>query len=127
MDMNAVCWFEIYVDDMQRAIAFYEQVFNLALTRLDSPEQKEFPQPEMWAFPMGERPGATGAICKMEGVKAGGNSTLVYFSCEDCAVEESRVEKAGGKVLVPKMAIGEHGFISIVMDSEGNNIGLHCK
>jgi len=126
MNSNAVCWFEIYVDDMSRAKAFYESVLNQALTRLDNPNTlKDFPQPEMWAFPMEERPGASGAICKMEGVSAGGNSTLVYFESEDCSVEEARVAKAGGKLIVPKMAIGEHGFISIAQDSEGNTIGFH--
>ena len=126
MNMNAVCWFEIYVDDMPRAKAFYEAVLQQSLTRIDEPEQaKDFPQPEMWAFPMEEKPGASGALCKMSGVQAGGNSTLVYFGCEDCAIEESRVEQAGGKLVVPKMEIGEHGFISIAQDTEGNNIGLH--
>jgi len=126
MNSNAVCWFEIYVDDMSRAKVFYESVLDQALTRLDNPNTlKDFPQPEMWAFPMEERPGASGAICKMEGVSAGGNSTLVYFESEDCSVEEARVAKAGGKLIVPKMAIGEHGFISIAQDSEGNTIGFH--
>jgi predicted enzyme related to lactoylglutathione lyase len=126
VNTNAVCWFEIYVDDMARARAFYEAVFDLELTRLDDPrEKKDFPQPEMWAFPMEQRPGASGAICRMEGVKAGGNSTLVYFDCEDCAVEASRVEDAGGRLVAPKMTIGEYGFIAIAQDTEGNTIGLH--
>ena len=126
MNNNAVCWFEIYVDDMPRAKAFYEQVLQVELTRLDSPDEvKDFPQPEMWAFPMQEKPGASGAICKMEGVAAGGNSTLVYFDCADCAVEQARVVDAGGSVMVPKMGIGEHGFIAIAQDTEGNNIGFH--
>lgn len=126
MKNNAVCWFEIYVDDMPRAKAFYEQVLQVELTRLDVPDEaKDFPQPEMWAFPMEEKPGASGAICKMEGVAAGGNSTLVYFDSSDCAVEQSRVSDAGGTVVVPKMSIGEHGFISIAQDTEGNNIGFH--
>lgn len=126
MKTNAVCWFEIYVDDMIRAKAFYQSVLGLELTRLDDPEKvQDFPQPEMWAFPMQELPGASGALCKMEGVNAGGNSTLVYFSCDDCSVEESRVNEAGGAVKVPKMAIAEWGFISIVEDTEGNMIGLH--
>ena len=126
MNTNAVCWFEIYVDDMPRAKAFYEFVLNQELTRLDNPDQqRDFPQPEMWAFPMEERPGASGAICKMEGVAAGGNSTLVYFDCNDCSFEEATVEKVGGKIVVPKMAIGEYGYISIAQDTEGNSIGFH--
>lgn len=79
----------------------------------------------MWAFSMGERPGARGAICKMDGVEAGGNSTLVYFDCEDCSVEQARVESAGGELVVPKMSIGEFGFIGIAKDTEGNSIGFH--
>jgi uncharacterized protein len=61
----------------------------------------------------------------MEGFPSGGNSTLIYFSCDDCAVEESRVEAAGGRVQKPKMSIGEFGFISLAIDSEGNMFGLH--
>ena len=126
MVKNAVCWFEIYVDDMPRARAFYEAVLGQELTRLDTPgEQKDFPQPEMWAFPMNEVPGASGAICKMDGVAAGGNSTLVYFDSEDCAIESGRVTEAGGTLVVPKMSIGDYGFIAIAQDTEGNNIGFH--
>ena len=126
MKTNAVCWFEIYVDDIARAKAFYEAVLDLELTRLDNPgEVKDYPQPEMWAFPMKEEPGASGAICKMQGVEAGGNSTLVYFDSEDCSVEQARVEQAGGKLVVPKMSIGEHGFIAVALDTEGNSIGFY--
>jgi predicted enzyme related to lactoylglutathione lyase len=60
-------------------------------------------------------------------VSDGKNSTLVYFSCDDCAVEEARVVDAGGKVERSKMSIGEYGFITLVTDSEGNSIGLHSQ
>ena len=50
---------------------------------------------------------------------------VVYFACDDCSVEEGRAEAAGGKVLQPKMSLGEHGFCSVLMDTEGNTIGLH--
>ena len=128
MNRNAICWFEIYVDDIARARAFYESVLKQELTRLDNPgEAGDFPQPEMWAFPMKEEAGACGAICKMEGVEAGGNSTMVYFDCDDCATEQSRVEQAGGKLVAPKMSIGEHGFIVVAQDTEGNTIGFHSS
>jgi predicted enzyme related to lactoylglutathione lyase len=61
----------------------------------------------------------------MEGFPSGGNSTLVYFVCDDCAVEEGRVRGAGGKVERAKMSIGPYGFISLVVDTEGNMVGLH--
>lgn len=122
MTTNPVGWFEIYVGDMSRAKAFYEAVFLKTLNELPVPT----PDLEMWAFPWVEQgDGAAGALVKMEGCPPGGNSTLVYFSCEDCAVEESRVAAAGGKVCKPKFAIGQWGFISLVLDTEGNMIGLH--
>jgi predicted enzyme related to lactoylglutathione lyase len=58
-------------------------------------------------------------------VPSGGNSTLVYFSCEDCAVEESRVEQAGGRIFKKKFSIGQYGFIALVHDTEGNMVGLY--
>lgn len=60
-------------------------------------------------------------------MKPGSGGTLVYFACENCATETARVEDAGGKVLQAKFQIGEHGFVSIVMDTEGNTIGFHSN
>lgn len=120
MKNNPVGWFEIYVQDSERAKKFYEAVFQGQLEKLD------FPDLEMFTFPMEmNSSGAGGALVKMEGIPSGGNSTLVYFVCEDCSVEEARVEPAGGRVQRSKMSIGEHGFISLVFDTEGNMIGLH--
>jgi predicted enzyme related to lactoylglutathione lyase len=122
MKSNPVGWFEIYVQDMERARKFYETVFEGTLDRLSSPDAAL----EMWNFPMEmDKMGCGGALVKMEGYPSGGNSTLVYFSCADCAVEESRVEAAGGRVERGKMSIGQYGFISLVYDTEGNMIGLH--
>ena len=86
------------------------------------------PGAEMWTFPMSmEKTGASGAIISMPGFPSGGNSTLVYFSCADCAVEEARVTDAGGRIQRPKMSIGEYGFITLAFDTEGNMIGLHSQ
>jgi predicted enzyme related to lactoylglutathione lyase len=120
MANNPVIWFELYVQDLERAKKFYESVFQVTLDKIDSPNL------EMWSFPMEmNQVGAGGALVKMEGVASGGNSTIVYFSCADCAVEEGRVAKNGGRVEKSKMSIGEYGFISLVYDTEGNMIGLH--
>ena len=125
MPMNPISWFEIYVDDINRAIKFYESVFAVKLESLEDPTDSE-DEMQMMAFPADmESYGASGALVKMEGFPAGGNSTVVYFACDDCSVEESRVKGAGGKVQQAKMSIGEFGFISLVMDTEGNIIGLH--
>ncbi len=120
MEANPVCWFEIYVQDMERAKKFYESVFQIKLEKLNNPEL------ELWSFPMFmDHAGASGALVKMEGIPSGGNSTLVYFSCDDCAVEEARVTELGGSIQRGKMSIGEYGFISLVFDTEGNMFGLH--
>jgi len=117
---NPVGWFEIYVQDMARAKAFYQAVFQTELSRLSADE------PEMWAFQGDETSyGTPGALVRMDGCPSGGNSTLVYFSCKDCAVEAGRVAKAGGKVEREKFAIGEYGFIALALDTEGNMFGLH--
>jgi predicted enzyme related to lactoylglutathione lyase len=122
MANNPVVWFEIYVQDIAKAKAFYEKVLNLTLTKLDSP----VPGLEMWQFPSDmTASGASGALVKMQGVKPGGNSTLVYFGCEDCAIEAGRVVPAGGRIKDNKMAIGQYGFITLAYDPEGNMFGLH--
>ncbi len=124
MNRNPVGWFEIYVQDMQRAKKFYETVLGVELTKLDSPAPE--PGLEMLAFPMEmEAGGASGALAKMDGCPSGGMGTLVYFSCDDCANEASRVEPAGGKICKPKFSIAQYGYIALVTDTEGNMIGLH--
>jgi predicted enzyme related to lactoylglutathione lyase len=120
MKTNAVVWFEIYVQDMARARAFYETMLALRLNEVP------FAGLEMWCFPMEDNaPGAMGALVRMEGCPSGGNSTLVYFACEDCAVEAARARDAGGQVFREKFSIGEHGHIALVIDPDGNMIGLH--
>jgi uncharacterized protein len=124
MNHNSVGWFEIYVQDIARAKAFYEGVFQQQLEQLGSEEIDA--ELEMWGFPMNmEGTGTSGALVKMSGFPSAGNSTLVYFNCEDCAVEEARVEACGGRIQKPKMSIGQYGFITLAFDTEGNLIGLH--
>jgi uncharacterized protein len=124
MKINPVVWFEIYVQDMERAKKFYETVFEAKLDKLPSPD----PDIEMLAFPMSmEGSGAAGALTKMKGFASGRNSVLVYFSCDDCALEASRVKKAGGRLEKEKMSIGQYGFIALAIDTEGNMIGLHSE
>ena len=121
--VNPVGWFEIYVDDMDRATKFYEAVLKTKLEQMSDPTDQSM---QMKSFPGNmEGYGTPGALVKMKDMKAGGSNIIIYFVCEDCAVEESRVEPAGGKVCQSKMSIGEYGFCSIVADSEGNTVGLH--
>jgi predicted enzyme related to lactoylglutathione lyase len=122
MNTNPVIWFEIYVQDMNRAKRFYEMVLQRTLSELKSP----MPGAEMWAFSMDQNAmGASGMLVKMPGVPSCGGGTLVYFACQDCAVEEARVVTAGGLIKQTKMSIGEYGNISLAYDTEGNLFGLH--
>lgn len=120
---NPVVWFEIYVDDIERATKFYETVLSTKLSNMNDPSEQSM---KMMSF-VGDMNthGCSGMLVKMEGMKAGGNSTIVYFGSEDCSVEESRVVEAGGRVMKSKMNIGEYGFVSICVDTEGNAFGLH--
>ena len=124
MASNPVRWFEIYVQDMPRAKAFYEAVFKRKIEKMDNPAKPEL---DYWTFPqmIMDQPGTSGALVKMPGMPSGGNSTIVYFATEDCAVEAARVVTAGGKIHRNKFSIGEHGFIALVLDTEGNMFGLH--
>jgi uncharacterized protein len=120
MANNPVGWFEIYVNDMNRAKRFYESMLQVNFEKIPMPDL------EMWKFAMDmNNYGASGALVRMDGFPAGGNSTLVYFSCADCAVEAARVVPAGGKIQREKMSIGEYGFIALAIDTEGNMFGLH--
>ncbi len=119
MKRNPVNWFEIYVQDMARARKFYEIVLGVELR----PMETDLP---MCGFPGGpDAHGCTGALVYFEGMPSGNNSVMVYFSCEDCAVEGARVADAGGKLEREKMSIGQYGFITLASDTEGNMFGLH--
>ncbi len=120
MSANPVGWFEIYVQDINRAKTFYGAVLQRTFEKLQSGDL------EMWAF-NGDmsKPGTGGTLVQMAGVPSGGNSVLVYFNCDDCAVEESRVVAAGGRIHKSKFSIGPFGFVALVYDTEGNQIGLH--
>ena len=124
---NPVGWFEIYVSDMARAKSFYETVLNIQMQPLPVPDGMEGGF-EMLMFPSdieNQAPGSGGTLCRMDGFKPGAGGTLIYFSCEDCGVEASRVAAAGGQVFREKFSIAPYGFIALILDTEGNMIGLH--
>jgi predicted enzyme related to lactoylglutathione lyase len=125
MPHNPCAWFEIYVQDLPRAKTFYEKVLGHDLSPLPTPEGSPG---EMLAFPMHDGAGgASGALVKMDGMASTAGGTLIYFGCEDVATEAGRVVEAGGKLMQPKMPIGEYGFIAIFEDVDGNIVGLHSQ
>ena len=121
-NVNPVGWFDLNVANIDRAKKFYETVFSLKLT--DAPI--EWGRQSFFPFNP-ESPNISGALVEKADYVPGDNNTIIYFETEDNIAEEQRIEKAGGKVVQPKMSIGEFGFISIFIDSEGNTVGLHSR
>lgn len=121
-----VVWFEIYTSNLERSQRFYETVLGYTLQDAPLPEGADATQMAMKFFPMQMGlPGATGALVRMDGVPIGAGGTMVYFHCEDCAVEAARIEQAGGKVMRPKSSLGQYGFMALGTDPDGNTFGLH--
>ncbi|MBL8680665.1 MAG: VOC family protein [Myxococcales bacterium] len=119
---NAIGWFDLYVNDLERAVAFYESVFRCKLEPIGDPTGETV----MRGFATNMKAyGASGALVKSPHARPGVGGSLLYFAVEDCAVEEARVVAASGKVVRPKFSIGEFGWVSLCMDTEGNMFGLN--
>ncbi len=117
---NSAGWFELYVQNPERAKAFYEELFCVKLEKLP------YPWVDLWAFP--EKPDSSncsGALVYTPGLTRSSNSVLVYFVCRDCAVESDRAVQLGGRLYQAKTPIGDEGHVALVIDPEGNMIGLH--
>jgi len=117
---NPVNWFEIPVNDLDRARQFYETVFGfqLSLHEMDSLKMAWFPMTQ-------GIPGATGTLVQSEWYTPSHAGTLVYFSVPDIDDTLAAVNAHGGKTLMPKTGIGEYGYIAHFEDSEGNRVALH--
>ena len=122
MKDDALNWFEIFVNDLDKSKAFYEAILKSELTTPPSSETGCC----MAIFPCNPEIGVGGALSKMEGCKPGAGGTMVYLNVEgDLDGVLGRIPAAGGKVLQPRMAIPPHGFIGIFEDIDGNRVGLH--
>ena len=123
MKHNIFAWVEIPVNNMERAITFYEKVLNVTIKPVD------FGGLKMGWFPFAEdAPGAAGTLIEQESYIPSQEGPLVYFYSEDVKVELDRVEEAGGKIYQEKTEISpEHGFMAAFIDSEGNRVALHSQ
>jgi predicted enzyme related to lactoylglutathione lyase len=120
--VNSLNWFEIPATDFARAKAFYATVLDAQI--------HEDPNPRMQYAYLPSDPqkgGFGGAIASGENFVPAMTGTTVYLDGgNDLSVPLGRVESAGGKVILPKTAIGENrGFIALFIDTEGNKVGFH--
>jgi uncharacterized protein len=119
---NAISWVEFPAIDFQRAVKFYGTILEGKVEEMELPEGK-----------MGFLPGATpdgvgGAVVKWEGYTPSTSGTCAYLNGgEDLSKVLNRVEKAGGKVVMPKTDTGMNGFVAHFIDSEGNRVGLYSN
>lgn len=120
METKTACnWFEIPVTNMARAQKFYNSIFNLKL------QYSEMGGREFAFFPDEMR---GGALAKGEGYVPSQTGSLCYLNGgNDLNDVLSKIETAGGKVIVPKTNIGDHGFIARFIDTEKNMVALHSQ
>lgn len=118
--MHFTQWFEIPVTNMERAISFYGDVFGVKL------EPNQINNLVMAWFPMkpGEA-GAPGALVQAENYTPSHEGTLIYATVTNIEEMLKKVTAHGGKVLMQKTDIGEHGFFAHIEDTEGNRLGIH--
>lgn len=115
---NVITWFEIPVQDIERALRFYTTVLGIQLELMEGAEGKNA------FFPYHN--GVGGSLTQAEGYVPSAHGPVIYLNAgEDLAPALARVEAAGGQVAMPKTSIGENGFIAYMLDTEGNRIGLH--
>jgi len=120
---NAISWFEIGSTDLNRAQKFYETIFDIQLIPMDMDKIK------MRMFPVEDMMGVGGAIVDSGGFHkpSATDGPLIYLNGNpDVQIVLDRVVGAGGQIIVPKTEISpEYGFMAVIIDTEGNRIGLH--
>ena len=118
--VNAINWFEIPATDHGRAVKFYSKILDADLQPIEMENIK-------MAFLPVDEGGVGGAVCSGEDYKPSAEGALVYLNGgEDLNTPLSKVEKAGGKIVLPKTKISDEiGYMACFIDSEGNKIAFH--
>lgn len=120
---HAISWFEIPSTNLERATKFYETIFGVQLIAMDTPNIR------MRLFPLEDMSGIGGAVVDSGGFHKPSltDGPLIYLNGNpDVQLILDKVEAAGGKIMVPKTEISpEYGYMTVIIDTEGNRIGLH--
>ncbi|MDQ7816595.1 MAG: VOC family protein [Melioribacteraceae bacterium] len=119
---NVLNWFEIPATDLNRAVKFYSEILGGEFHLMDMMELK------MALFPM-EGEGVGGALCQGEWYKPTQDGAVIYLNANpDLSVPLSKVESAGGKIIMPKKHISDDiGYMALFIDSEGNKVAFHSN
>ena len=118
---NAINWFEIPVKNFDKAKKFYETILGVEMQLMEAMGMKSA------FFPADIQTGGIGGcLIKGDGYEPSAKGTLVYLNGgDDLDFPLSKVEAAGGKILMAKTAIGENGFMAYFSDTEGNRVAFH--
>lgn len=112
-----ISWVEIPATDIERATKFYSKVLNLDIQVMDFGKEK------MACFPNGE-----GAISLAPGFNPSKNGVLVSFNTEkDLNAVLKIVAENGGEIVQSKTKIEAEGrgYFALIVDTEGNKVGLY--
>lgn len=114
--MSRIVHFEIPADDPERAIKFYEKVFDWQIEKWDGPI-------EYWLIMTGEedKPGIDGGLARREDPTTGVENTI---DVKDLDTSLANVKANGGKVIRPRIAVPGVGWMAYIKDTEGNVFGL---
>jgi predicted enzyme related to lactoylglutathione lyase len=122
-ETNALNWFEIPATDISRAKKFYEDIFSIKM------EEMEMQNMKYAMFPFDPLKGKiAGGLAQSQMHTPGVTGSIVYLNANpDLQKVLDRIEKAGGKITMPKTSIGQNGFMAFFTDTEGNSVGLHSN
>lgn len=120
---HAINWFEIPAKNFERAKQFYETILDTKIHTMPHPVYK------YGMFPADMEKGHIGGgLVEGEGFEPSEKGALIYLNGgDDLALPLSKVESAGGKIVLPKTSLGHNGFMAYFIDTEGNRVALHSR
>ena len=120
---NALNWFEIPAKDISRAKTFYESIFEIKMEEMEMSDMKYA------MFPFDPTKGKiAGGLAQSPMHTPSSTGSIIYLNANpDLQEVLNRIEKAGGKITMPKTSIGENGFMAFFIDTEGNMMALHSN
>ena len=116
--INFAVWFDIPVQNIDRAMKFYSKVLGVEIQKMEGAPKKY----AMFPFSPGS---VSGGLVEDKDMVTDRGPLLYLNGGDDLSIPLKRVADAGGKVLQEKTSIGQHGFMAIFKDTEGNRVALH--